>query len=141
MLHIPDEFMAVRYVAARIPDGAGIELLGDGANCQRFAYAFLAHHGIVLPPFRSSDLWDDRGETSVATTFEPLDLLLFHARPEAYGAHVTVYVGDGRVLHLAAHRGSPTVETLAEVQGHERHRLLIGAKRALRRPADFSTPP
>lgn len=130
MIPIPAQFLRVPYNGANYPGALGFAGLGAGANCQVFAYAFLAHHGIELPPLRSSDLWEDREHTSAVTEFEPLDLLLFHDREQAYGAHVAVFVGDGHVLHLAAHRGFPAVETVAELQCCPKYRYLIGGKRA-----------
>ena len=131
MIDIPPEFMQVHYNGANFPGAVGFDGLKQGANCQVFAYSFLAFYGIDLPPFRSSGLWDDRKHTFVVTEFEPLDLLLFHKVQQAYGAHVTVYIGDGRVLHLSSHHGYPTIETGVELQYHHKYRYFIGAKRPL----------
>ena len=132
MIEIPPEFLQVPYNGANFPGAVGFDGFKGGANCQVFAYSFLAHHGIELPPFRSSELWEDREYTVVVTEFEPLDLLLFHKHPQAYGAHVTVYVGDERVVHLALHHGYPRVETISELQRYHKYCSFIGAKRPLR---------
>jgi cell wall-associated NlpC family hydrolase len=131
-IDIPPEFLKVPYNGANFPGAVGFDGFGAGANCQVFAYSFLAHHGIKLPPFRSSELWEDREYTFVVTEFEPLDLLLFHQHQQAFGAHVTVYIGDERVFHLAAHNGYPRIETIINLQNCHKYRGFIGAKRPLR---------
>nr|WP_295891970.1 hypothetical protein [uncultured Devosia sp.] len=50
---LPPRFRAVRYDGAKIPDGS--HDLSDGANCQRYAYAALAHFGIALAVERALD--------------------------------------------------------------------------------------
>ena len=60
----------------------------------------------------------------------PLDLLLFSPNDDPYGAHVGVFVGDDRVLHLCAEVGLPAVWRLADFAERERYRVLIGAKRS-----------
>ena len=130
MLMIPDFLIEVRYNGKNHP-GAENRSLHDGVNCQVFAYRLLEAHGLVLPPFRSSELWEDTHHTIEVTEFAPLDLLLFHSIPRAFGAHVTVYVGQGQVIHLAKHHGRPRIEPIAALVHEERYRFLIGAKRAL----------
>jgi lipoprotein Spr len=127
---LPPRFRAVSYDGAQVPDGS--HDLSGGANCQRYAYAVLAHFGIELPPWRSSELWTDVERTEVVTPFQPLDLLLFSRDGQAYGAHVAVYVGEGRALHLAKSVGRPAVWSLAEFTAREEYRVLVGGKRALR---------
>jgi cell wall-associated NlpC family hydrolase len=131
-IDIPPEFLKVPYNGANFPGAADFDGFTTGANCQVFAYAFLAHYGIELPPFRSSELWNDREYTVVVTEFEPLDLLLFCEHQQAYGAHVTVYVGDERVVHLALHHGYPRVESIIDLQHYHTYRYFVGAKRPLR---------
>lgn len=50
---LPPRFRAVRYHGAKIPDGS--HDLSDGANCQRYVYAALAHFGIALAVERALD--------------------------------------------------------------------------------------
>lgn len=95
-LVIPERFWNVRYNGKAIPDG--FNDLSSGANCQRFAYALLAFYGRKLPPFRSSELWEDNTFTFPPTHLEPLDLLLFNENPQAFGAHVAVYLGEGDAI-------------------------------------------
>lgn len=112
---LPARFASVGYDGAQVPDGR--HDLSRGANCQRYAYAVLAHFGISLPPWRSSELWSDRELTVSVAAFEPLDLLLFHRTSEPFGAHVGVYAGAGQGLHLCKSVGSPALWSLAEFAG------------------------
>lgn len=120
------------YVVARFPgapDDGGIEA---GANCQRFAYALLRHNGRTISDFRSSDLWEDSCETFVVETLEPLDLLLFNRALEPWGAHVAVFLGEDRAVHLARHIGKPAIWPLAQFAEEPRYCCFIGAKRTRR---------
>jgi len=38
----------------------------------------------------------------------PLDLILFNHEPNAWGAHVAVYMANDQLLHLCAEVGQPT---------------------------------
>lgn len=127
---LPAAFRGVCYVGAAIPQAD--HDLSQGANCQRYAYAVLAHFGIELPPWRSSELWADRQLTRVVAAFEPLDLLLFSPDGTAFGAHVAVYAGQGRALHLCKAVGVPATWTLAQFAAHDAYAVLLGGKRAVR---------
>lgn len=125
---LPLHFFEVPYVGTQIP--AGDYGLARGANCQRYAYAVLRHFGADLPPYRSSDLWDDRVHTQpVEGPFEPLDLLLFGASPTAYGAHVGLWTGADGVLHLSKSVGLPAIWSLDQFAERMEYRVMIGAKR------------
>ncbi|MEU3459357.1 hydrolase [Streptomyces sp. NPDC006733] len=128
---LPAHLWTVPYAASRFPGSAAVARLPDlaaGANCQLFAYAVLRHFGLTPPPLRSSDLWEDTEATVRVQSFEPLDLLLFNATDDPYGAHVGVWVDDDAVLHLCAEAGRPAVWTLADFAARDRYRILIGAK-------------
>lgn len=124
---LPAEFRLARYDGARIPDGT--HDLSVGANCQRYAYAVLAQFGLYLPPWRSSELWADAEATKQVNDFEPLDLLLFGPDGEAFGAHVAVYAGEGRALHLCQSVGQPVIWSLERFADRPEYRVLIGGKR------------
>jgi lipoprotein Spr len=128
---LPPEFRTVRYDGGQPPDGR--HDLASGANCQRYAYAVLAQFGIDLPPWWSSELWDDAELTHRVSEFEPLDLLLFSREGKAFGAHVAVYAGEGRALHLSKSVGHPVVWTLEQFLERPEYSVLIGGKRALLR--------
>jgi hypothetical protein len=117
----------MRYDGRCYP-GSPVQLDGRG-NCQTFAYAVLRHFGRVIPDFRSSELWADRRFTFEADPFAPLDILLFNISPDAFGAHVGIYVGCERVLHLSKQAGIPAVWMLDEFTRNPRYRVQIGAKR------------
>ena len=126
---IPASFWSVRYNSERVPTDKPLDL-SEGSNCQLFAYALLAHFGKTLPPFRSSDLWNDTSFTSMAAApYDPLDLLLFNPTPDAWGAHVAVSLGGDRAIHLSQRVGKPIVWTLARFADEDDYRLLLGGKR------------
>ena len=103
--------------------------IASGANCQAFAYALLRHFGRAISDFRSSDLWDDASETERVRDLEPLDLLLFNRTTDPYGAHVGLYLGEGRVIHLAKRVGLPAVWPLERFAREPGYEVFIGAKR------------
>jgi cell wall-associated NlpC family hydrolase len=129
---IPVQFRAVRYDGSRHPGvEGGLEL---GANCQKFAYEFTRHYGCVIPDFRSSELWADTASTRAVETFaalKPLDLLLFHEKPDAWGAHVGVYLGQDLVLHLSKQVGRPAIWHFTQFASRPGYAFYIGAKRTL----------
>ena len=122
---IPAPFWRVPYDGARF----AVHDIAGGANCQAFAYALLRHFGRAISDFRSSDLWDDTGETACVTDLAPLDLLLFNRTADAYGAHVGVYLGEGRVIHLAKRVGTPAIWPLERFAGEPGYEVFVGAKR------------
>lgn len=104
----------------------------QGANCQVFAYNVLAHFGKTIPPFRSSDLWEDTAHTEVVTdpaSLKLLDLLFFHDRNESYGAHIGIYTGEGKILHLCKEVGKPVEWTFADFAQNKKYTHYLGAKR------------
>jgi len=94
-----------------------------------FAYELLRHFGKTLPPFRSSELWADKQYTLVVAQPDALDLMLYHSKPQAYGAHIGVYVGDGIIYHLSLSNGTPKFERHVDLLKQEKYRYFIGAKR------------
>jgi len=140
---VPARFFDVEYNAERYPGApsvVGADLLHGGANCQLFAYELLRANGLCPPALRSSELWSDEAATEVVHEFEPLDLLLFNRTPDAYGAHVAVYVGDGRAIHLSRSVGRAAIWTIDEFLATPEYRCLIGAKRVRARSIDPQNP-
>lgn len=129
---IPRKFLRVRYKGACYPGAPNLRGLAQGANCQHFAYELLRHFGRTVPDLRSSDLWKDTRFTRPVVRLQPLDLLLFNRTRRAWGAHVAVYLGRGRAIHLSKQAGTPIVWTLEEFAERERYRVYIGAKRVIR---------
>ncbi|MFI9169209.1 hydrolase [Streptomyces lincolnensis] len=140
VLHqLPAPFWTVPYVGSRFPGSsevADLPGLEEGANCQLFAYEVLRHFGLAAPDLRSSELWADTRATARVSVAQPLDLVLFNATDDAYGAHVGVWVNEGRVLHLCAEIGRPVVWEMTEFVKRQRYRVLIGIKRVLDRTQD-----
>ena len=124
----------ISYDTAHDPDAATLMGIETGANCQNFAYELLRHFGRYVPNLRSSNLWDDTEHTTVTDQYQPLDLLLFNRTRNAWGAHVAVYVGNDRAIHLSRRIGLAVVWPLAQFTGLPEYRVLIGAKRALSIP-------
>ncbi|MEV4003409.1 hypothetical protein [Actinomadura sp. NPDC049753] len=133
---LPDGLWATRYVGARFPGAPPVAErpgLADGANCQLFAYEVLRMLGLDPPDLRSSELWADAEFTERVTTPRPLDLVLFNATQNAWGAHVGIVAGDDQILHLCAEVGHPAVWSWQEFEDRPRYRTLVGIKRVMRR--------
>ena len=127
---IPAAFWTVAYCGVCFP----VADIAAGANCQAFAYALLRHFGRRISDFRSSDLWDDARETERVVDLAPLDLLLFNRAAGAYGAHVGVYLGEGRVIHLSQRVGKPAIWPLERFAREPGYEVFLGAKRVLLTP-------
>jgi AraC-like DNA-binding protein len=68
--------------------------------------------GYAIPDFRSSEPWEDAEYSVVCTRPEPFDLVLANEKPDSWGAHVSVCLGKGLVLHLSKRIGVPAIESL-----------------------------
>ena len=128
---LPPELWDVPYDAARYPGAVPRGELARGANCQVFAYELLACFGFRIPDLRSDELWRDTEATKVVLEPQPLDLVLFHDRAQAWGAHVGVVCSDTEVVHLCPEVGRPAVWTFAQFAATPRYANLIGFKRPL----------
>ena len=128
---IPPAFLAVPYVGSRVPGTKNPGDLAAGANCQLFAYQLLRHFGRTIPDFRSSELWADESRTVRVDSFEPLDLMLYHEERKAWGAHVGLYLGEDRVIHLSKAVGRPAIWRHGDFAAQARYACFIGAKRLL----------
>jgi cell wall-associated NlpC family hydrolase len=127
---LPPALLQVRFSERMIP-GRQPELgLSAGSNCQRYAYAVLRHFGLSVPDHRSSELWADEELLTTVSDPQPLDLVLFAASPDPWGAHVGVYIGGGSVLHLCKEIGVPVVWDFTDFAERERYASRIGFKRA-----------
>ncbi|MFI6339286.1 hydrolase [Streptomyces sp. NPDC050535] len=136
LARLPERVWSTPYVGGRFPGSRAVTErpgLAEGANCQLFAYEVLRHFAMEVPAWRSSDLWADTALTERVANARPLDLVLFNATDESWGAHVGVVVGEGRVLHLSAEAGRPAVWGLADFAARDRYRTLLGFKRVPRR--------
>lgn len=125
----PDWVFTAPYVGAAHPGVDFAGPIGDGANCQRFAYAVLGLFDVHVSPHRSYELWEDKnlGHVSVADV-QDLDLVLFNRVANAWGAHVAVAL-SGKLLHLSAEVGQPALWQWSDFAGRERYRSVVGAIR------------
>lgn len=130
MLDIPQRFWDVAYNGRHFPGARGTNGLEGGVNCQQFAFELLRHYGLMVPNFRSSTLWNDEKFTERVNALRPLDLLLFNKTADAHGAHIAVYIGDDRAIHLCKALGRPAIWTRGEFLAVPRYAVFIGAKRA-----------
>lgn len=128
---LPAYFWTVPYVGERYPGAPGVPGIAAGANCQQYAYEVLRYFGFQVPDLRSSELWNDTGATVRVAGYEPLDLLLFNGSTHSYGAHVGVYIGAAKILHLCREVGKPVVWPVREFAAHPEYSTLVGAKRCL----------
>ena len=128
-LEIPARFRNVPYNGSCYPGRSGLRGLRRGANCQHFAYELLRHFGFIVPNLRSSELWADRKLSSRVYRLRRLDLVLFNRKRASWGAHVGVYLGGGKVLHLCKAVRRPQVWRLDEFVAREEYRTMPGAKR------------
>jgi murein DD-endopeptidase / murein LD-carboxypeptidase len=128
-LSIQLEFFDSKYDASKYPGSGKCDGLKNGSNCQYFAYELLRHFGYTVPDLRSSDLWEDTEYSEIVNEFEPLDILFFNTDSKSYGAHVGLYIGAGKVIHLSKEVGYPTIWSLEEFQSRDHYSCLIGGKR------------
>lgn len=122
--------MDIQYNGRIIPNGQTHDIVNTGANCQVFAYQLLRYNELVVPDFRSSELWEDAEFSELITeNFHSLDLLFFHKKEEAYGAHIAVYLGENRAIHLSRKNGIPVVWEIATFLEQPAYSFLLGGKR------------
>ncbi len=140
-IEIPERFRQVPYNGAHYPGSANSNGLKGGANCQQFAYELLRHFGLTVPDLRSRELWNDVAHTQQVKCLQPLDLLLWNKTADPYGAHVGVYIGEGRAIHLSKEHGTPVIEPLTRFPQNPLYRVFIGAKRIRKTVGDSSPDP
>ena len=134
-IRVPARFYDVPFNFDRYPGAAGVSGFTGGANCQLYAYEFLREHGYSISDLRSSKLWEDTEYTYEVALPQAFDIAMVHERPEAWGAHVMLCVGNNLFLHLSSRIGRPAVESLDEVMARPYYQYLIGFKRChSRRP-------
>lgn len=128
---LPPAFWDVPWDGTRYPGAVPRGELERGANCNLFAYELLEHFGHHVGDLRSAELWRDSDWTRVVLEPQPLDLVLFHERETAFGAHVGVVCSPTEVVHLSKEVGRPAVWTFEEFAATTRFAHLIGFKRPL----------
>lgn len=137
---IPSEFFNIKYSGARIPGVDNQSDLSLGANCQVFSYALLAINGVTVPNFRSSDLWEDqqfsitthKGSVNQLISFDSLqalDIMLYNSSDKAFGAHMAVYIGNGKIVHLSLANQYAEIIDHNTMVTRDKYRYFVGAKR------------
>jgi hypothetical protein len=121
----------VPYLSSATPGSNAPSSWLQGSNCQRFAYGLLALFGLICPPLRSSELWDDRDATVTVNQPHPHDLVLFNATRDPFGAHVGVWMAPDEIFHLCKEIGTPAVWPFAAFASRSRYTTLIGFKRVI----------
>jgi cell wall-associated NlpC family hydrolase len=129
MVEVPPHFFSVQYNGNSYPGAPGLSGFSEGANCQHFAYELLRYFGKKISEFRSSNLWEDEIVTFRVTELEPLDLLLYNREEQSRGAHVAVFLGNSKIIHLSKEQGRAIIWTHEEFLNNSRYRYFIGAKR------------
>lgn len=130
MILIPDKFLKIPYNARRYPGKKGAINALQGANCQLFVYESLRFSGFDVPfDYRSSELWGDKEFTKCVDTLKPYDIVFFNRSCNPYGAHLGIYIGSNKVIHLSKIVGYPAVWDMEEFKKHDRYKCFIGAKR------------
>lgn len=127
---IPPYLMEIQYNGRIIPNGKTHNITITGANCQVFAYHILRSHGLIVPDYRSSELWEDSEfSEKITDNFQPLDLLFFNKKNEAYGAHIAIYLGDNKVIHNSKKIGLPVIWDMETFFKKSKYAVLLGGKR------------
>jgi hypothetical protein len=129
----PEGFWAVPYVGSASPGRAAPGSWLNGANCQLFAYGMLGLFGIDCPPLPSTRLWRDCRATVAVQQPEPLDIALFNATPDPFGAHLGVWMAPDEIVHLCKEVGHPVVWPRGEFSRRARYATVIGFKRVVAR--------
>jgi hypothetical protein len=129
-IEIPDWLMEIKYNGQIIPNGITYDIATTGANCQVFAYYLLRSNQLIVPEYRSSELWADMKFSKVITdNFELFDILFFHRVDEAYGAHIAIYLGNNQAIHLSKKIGKPVIWNINTFLEDPKYKFLLGGKR------------
>ena len=127
---IPEWMMNIVYSGRIIPNNTKHDIIKTGANCQVFAFQILRDHDFYVPEYRSSELWaDSEFSIVVKKDYEPLDILFFHKDEIAYGAHLAVYLGENKAIHLCKRVGLPVIWDMGVFFKYPEYQILLGGKR------------
>ena len=126
---LPLRFLTIHYNGSKYPGNTEYDSVKYGANCQSFVYEILRYFGIVLPDFRSSELWNDTHYTRKSKTLQCMDIAFFHTNTNPYGAHIGLCIGKNKILHLSRSVGYPAIWDIEEFKKYKQYQVYIGAKR------------
>jgi hypothetical protein len=98
-----------------------------------FAYGVLGLFGLSCPPLRSSELWEDSVATVAVERPRPLDLVLFNATEDPFGAHLGVWMAPTKSSTFArkSEVRVPIVWPMAGFSRRARYATTVGFKRVL----------
>lgn len=126
---IPTNFLIVKYNGKAYPGSKHADGFKNGANCQHFIYEIYRYNKLVIPNFRSSEIWDDTVHTVRVNKLQPLDILLFNNTEKSWGAHFGLYLGDNKILHLSKAIGYPVIWDFKKFAKLKKYKIYLGAKR------------
>jgi cell wall-associated NlpC family hydrolase len=129
MIEVPAHFFSVQYNGRQYPGTKNTYEPFKEANCQLFAYELLRYFGKQIPDFRSSDLWEDELWTYRVSSVKPLDLFLYNSKNKSWGAHVGIYLGGDKIIHLSKEIKHPIIWSHQDFLSNSRYKFFIGAKR------------
>ncbi|MGK0387930.1 MAG: lipoprotein Spr [Maribacter sp.] len=122
--------MDIKYNPRIIPNGEEHDIINNGANCQVYAYNLLRHNNLFVPDLRSSELWTDTEYSTLITgNYQALDILFFHKKNDAYGAHLAIFLGDNKAIHNAKKIGLPIIWDIDTFFQYPVYQFLLGGKR------------
>lgn len=132
-IKFPEWTMKIKYNYDIIPQSYSQNIIKLGANCQTFACEFLKFNNLYVPLLRSSELWKDTKYSMNVIEYRPLDVLFLNSKPEAYGAHIVVYLGENKVIHNSKKVGGVSICTIDSLLNEESYKYIIGGKRFIKK--------
>jgi len=129
MMNVPKIFLNINYNSAVKPQSSYSKDLVDGANCQIFVYSILRFYKYEIPDLKSSELWDDELFTCKVNEYQDFDILLYNNKNNAWGAHLALFIGDNKVIHLSKAVGKPETIDYQKLRERETYKYLLGGKR------------
>lgn len=129
MISTPERFLQINYNPEVKPQSNYSKDLINGANCQIFVYSILRFYKYEIPDLKSSELWDDELFTCKVNEYQDFDILLYNNKDNAWGAHLALFIGENKIIHLSKAVGKPEIIDYQKLQEREKYKYFIGAKR------------
>lgn len=111
-----------------------------GSNCELLVQAIIGAQGFELPPFRSSDLYEDIRFTTVVSDLSKAqtgDIIGLTSKDKIglRGIHMGILVAGQNnelgIIHNARHEGWAKIQTLILAMQHPGHERLAWIKRPI----------
>lgn len=112
----------------------------EGSNCELLVQAIVGARGFELPPFRSSDLYEDRIYTVSVSDLSKVqtgDIIGLTKRDKKgfWGIHMGILVagqnGEIRIIHNARHQGAARIQSLSVAMQYPEHEKPAWIKRPI----------